>query len=872
VINLPSSIAKGEILSFALNKPLVIAAVSDSYWSDAYNIQKCVVVYKSSSGHQRKRLEFDFTQENPIVTAQWSLKARNSFEIEEIVLIDFDNGSYTIPRSSLPSGKGISFAGEGGGGSVVAEVVHNYQLNGNATTSIANGNDLYIGGSFSSVRYSANGVVKIDSNTAENVELDQFAAGFPKINGNISKAVYDGPDVMYIIGSFTQVENLTRRHCARLLRNGNDWVLDTNVSINFQLGFPPTDILVHTNYLFFTCPGSFASFVAFNKTSFAVVASGYGGASASTFYKLAVDDRYVYYCGFLSVSGNQGRIYRRDLQSPSLALDTSFTYTTTNTSITDISVVGNDVYIAGSFTNYSTGYYLAKFNKNTGAIDTNFASPVNSSHLSGRLIWSIVVDGDHIYAGGTIPQLGKNLIKINRFTGALLSEFDAGTICSVGSGTAVVNTVVKNGPYIYPMGTFEGRNSTANSIRVINLAKVDAVSGALITEFNTKDQQLAVSEKISFIDFGTTGTRVFGDFQGWGGFSRAGVAKFTKDSYGNWKIVESFDPGVGGTSVNTMALDGDHLYLGGNFNTWAGASRLKVARISSINGSLDPFFGVGVFTSGVTSGQFNGFLNQAVNKIIVDGDNVFFGTSSTLYSKKSSTGSAVSTSFPYWMSVNKLTNTESIPTFGPNGIVYEMLIDGNNIYFGGTFTSWAGTTRSYLAKANKTNGALDTQWVPPTGYTATGSGDYVTKMKMIGSNILVGSHTQAVGGVSGNGGVFFVNKDTGALVQTYLATSFGGSSSRVTTGSILEDAEYVYLCTGRNVTNLSISFRRIRKSDLALDTSWGFFNIGALILAAEIYQNEIILCTSANSTFNLMPHSKRIFSMNTSDGSQRANI
>lgn len=109
MINLPNSIAKGEVLSFALNKALVTAAVSDPYWSDSANISKCIVVYRSTSGRQRKRLEFDFTQESPTVAAEWSAKARNSFEIEEIVLIDFDGGSYVIQRSALPSGKGVSF-------------------------------------------------------------------------------------------------------------------------------------------------------------------------------------------------------------------------------------------------------------------------------------------------------------------------------------------------------------------------------------------------------------------------------------------------------------------------------------------------------------------------------------------------------------------------------------------------------------------------------------------------------------------------------------------------------------------------------------------------------------------------------------------
>ena len=110
MINLPTILVKGAKLTFTLNKLLVLAAVaSDSYWSNTNNIFKCIVVYKSTLGRQRKRLEFDFLQTTPTVLAEWSTKARNEFAIEEIVLIDFDGGSYIIPRAALPSGKGISF-------------------------------------------------------------------------------------------------------------------------------------------------------------------------------------------------------------------------------------------------------------------------------------------------------------------------------------------------------------------------------------------------------------------------------------------------------------------------------------------------------------------------------------------------------------------------------------------------------------------------------------------------------------------------------------------------------------------------------------------------------------------------------------------
>lgn len=109
MITLPGSLSKNQSLQFSLNKTQVLAAVSDQYWSDSANISKCIVVYKSSTGNQKKRIEFDFTQASPSASQTWSSKSRDQFEIDEIVLIDFDNDYYGIPKTSLPSGKGVNF-------------------------------------------------------------------------------------------------------------------------------------------------------------------------------------------------------------------------------------------------------------------------------------------------------------------------------------------------------------------------------------------------------------------------------------------------------------------------------------------------------------------------------------------------------------------------------------------------------------------------------------------------------------------------------------------------------------------------------------------------------------------------------------------
>lgn len=119
MITLPGSLQKNQPLVFSLNKSELFAAVSDEYFSIEANVKKVVFVYKSTDGHQRKRVEFLTTDENPSDSVVFSLKAKNVFNLEKIVLMDYDGGAHVLSASVAPSALVLDFTGEGEPPSVV---------------------------------------------------------------------------------------------------------------------------------------------------------------------------------------------------------------------------------------------------------------------------------------------------------------------------------------------------------------------------------------------------------------------------------------------------------------------------------------------------------------------------------------------------------------------------------------------------------------------------------------------------------------------------------------------------------------------------------------------------------------------------------
>jgi hypothetical protein len=102
------TIEKGTPALITLNKveleahPLV---TSNPYFSDSTRWRRVEIIYISSPGNQSKDVKFDVSGVNPTPTGSilFSLKARDEFQVESLLIVDYDNGILQIPRESLNS-------------------------------------------------------------------------------------------------------------------------------------------------------------------------------------------------------------------------------------------------------------------------------------------------------------------------------------------------------------------------------------------------------------------------------------------------------------------------------------------------------------------------------------------------------------------------------------------------------------------------------------------------------------------------------------------------------------------------------------------------------------------------------------------------
>lgn len=137
-----------------------------------------------------------------------------------------------------------------------------------------------------------------------------------------------------------------------------------------------------------------------------------------------------------------------------------------------------------------------------------------------------------------------------------------------------VRHLLRHGDTIYAVGDFDtvGRYAGPGAL-------LDASTGAPVATDQIHDGQISV-----IVGDGSGGWYLGGDFSRIGDHELGGLAHVHADG----TLDPDFAPRVGGL-VSALALVGDTLYFGGDFNTVDDADRQKVAAVSADDGALLPF-------------------------------------------------------------------------------------------------------------------------------------------------------------------------------------------------------------------------------------------------------------------------------------------
>ena len=196
---------------------------------------------------------------------------------------------------------------------------------------------------------------------------------------------------------------------------------------------------------------------------------------------------------------------------------------------------------------------------------------------------------------------------------------------------------------------------------------------------------------------------VGGNFGSYQGNTRNRIARLNSGG----SLDNEFNIGAGfDKNVHTLAVQGDgKILVGGSFKAYQGITRNNIARLNS-DGSLDASFDIG------TGFNFPGYLSGVRSIVVQEDGKILVGGSFTIYQ---------GTTRKYIVRLNSDGSYDTSFNIGTglNGTVFSLAVQGDGkILVGGSFTSYQGTARNYIARLNS-DGSLDTSFAIGTGFNSS---------------------------------------------------------------------------------------------------------------------------------------------------------
>jgi hypothetical protein len=427
-----------------------------------------------------------------------------------------------------------------------------------------------------------------------------------------------------------------------------------------------------------------------------------------------------------------------------------------NGTVNAIAVAGSDIYIGGDFTDVAGipgADYLARWNgKRWSAVGPALNAQVTA----------VLLVGSDLYAGGLFTDAGGQGLAdyIARWDGT--NWHALGGSGSTAALNDVVGTLVVMGSNVVAGGSFVNANGNAaadfialwNGSTWTNLGSVSG-NGAL----NSYVTSLAVSGSNLYVG---------GDFINAGGQATADhVALWNGSAWSGLGGNGSGDGAVPGR-VNTVALSGGHVYVGGFFNDVAGLAAADY--IAEWNGSTWLALG--------NNGSGGGAMSDMVDSIVFSGTDLYaggwFGLGSTDFLARWNGTS--------WAAV-------SAPAGGGsalNDFVSVLKVSGQNLLIGGAFQNAddittaddfadfapIATTPAPVFKPDARIRKGSNSLVGDNIYNSTGTNQTVSGKTAIGNTITFTVSIQN----DGNAADRFKVAATGASAAKYQVTFLAGST------------------------------------------------------------------------------------------------
>ena len=470
-----------------------------------------------------------------------------------------------------------------------------------------------------------------------------------------------------------------------------------------------------------------------------------GFASSMVIY----DDRLLIGGTNIRLAGSSiGRNFREINRNTGTLLSSSVN--ASGSHIHSLAVLGDNLYVAGTF---NTVNGTSRLGAASIDLSDNSVRDWQAQHTGTVNVNTLSISGDQIFVGGDLPTTGG-------ISQSYFASFEIGENIPLSWGPNINSSVyafAHNENHLFVGGSF-----TSPGSRVI---KVDLQSGSTIPwspNPNNAVSSLALSGDTLFLG---------GFFTQVSNQSRGRIAAVKTETNELLDLNIFF-----GSLVHDVAVDANHLYVGGAFESIGGVQNPPryLARIDRNEGVVDldwrpePLGAVqGTQVSCLSrvdehlyvGGNFNligGSLrhNIAGFQFSEDPDglspldfapnpmetiNVLLASSDLLYSGGNAEGAGLSArnlrAYEYSGSVAGNWNN---PWINPNGAVQSLLHHGEHLFVGGRFTV-LGNERMHIAQVNATSGAL-TSWNP-------GANSWINDLKMHENVLYAGGRFTEIGGM-----------------------------------------------------------------------------------------------------------------------------
>jgi hypothetical protein len=447
--------------------------------------------------------------------------------------------------------------------------------NANVSALVVSGSTVYAGGWFTSIGgHARSGIAALNASSGLATAWNPNAGGGTSLGSPVLTLAVSGSTV-YAGGWFTTIGGQSRTGIAAL-----------NAGSGLATAWDPgvggiVDVLAVSGATVYA-GGTFTAIGGQTRTGIAALNAGNGLVTAwnpnandgygnnASVYALAVAGSTVYVGGkFTSIGGvDRNGIAALDATGAVTAWNPDAISGDYNGSISALAVSGSTVYVGGSFDSIGgqARNCLAALDASSGLATAWDPEPSSAGYAT---VYALAVSGSTIYAGGDFTSIGgqtrNHIAALDAGTG-LATAWDPNASTSVRA-LAVAGSTVYAGGWFTSIGDV-GRN---------NIAALDASSG-LATAWDPNPDRAVDAIAVS----GST-VYVVGYFTSIGGRSRSEIAAIDAAT----GLATGWDPSAGGTSyheVNTLAVSGSTVYVGGEFSTVGGQARDNLAALDAGTG------------------------------------------------------------------------------------------------------------------------------------------------------------------------------------------------------------------------------------------------------------------------------------------------